>query len=53
MTFEQLRHAVNQVSPAELMELYKTCPATHQSDQLLPLERDAFFASARGILSLR
>lgn len=41
MTFEQLQDAVDQLSPAERMELYKTCPATHQPDQLLALERDA------------
>ena len=39
MTFEELQQAIDQLSQAERMELYRTCPATHPPDQLLPLDR--------------
>jgi hypothetical protein len=39
MTFEELQRDVARISPAERMELYRTCPATHPPGELLPLER--------------
>ena len=42
MTFEELQQAIDRLAPAERMELYRTCPATHSPDQLLELERHGF-----------
>jgi hypothetical protein len=39
VTFEELQQAIARLSPAERMDLYRTCPATHPPDKLLALER--------------
>lgn len=38
VTFEQLQHAVDQLSPQERLELWKTCPAPHPPESLLVVD---------------